>query len=311
MTKRTDPHRKGAIIPAEYTHVLSYNGPTTQEGRPVPSFGVNCELDRRVVDKDGKLIKNGEHDPDGRCCYIGLLHIAKVKFAKHGGNGQCTACGTHFVYGEVWQHIPTGEHINVGHICGQKYGLMVDRSAFELEAGRRRAAAAMQIQREQNKEEREAFLAEHPGLAEALETDHHIVQDIKANFAHFRSLSDKQIALVLKLANEVANPKPEEAHVPAPEGKQTFQGRVVAVKLQEGYYGDSLKATVKVDTPDGSWVAWGTAPKLLLDLACDHGGLRGCKVEITATLTRSDRDEHFAFMKRPRGKMLEFGAQEE
>ncbi|NIO74892.1 MAG: hypothetical protein GTN69_03155, partial [Armatimonadetes bacterium] len=174
--KRTDPHRKGAIVPGEYEHVLHYNLATTQDNWPVPSFRVNCELDGRHKDADGKWV-NGEHRPDGMCCVVGLLHIAKVKWAEHGNTGKCTACGSRFVYGEVWKHIPTGEHIHLGHICGSKYGMLVDRSAFELEAGRRAQAIATQLRREQNEKDRAEFLADHPGLAEALETDHHIVRD--------------------------------------------------------------------------------------------------------------------------------------
>lgn len=310
MAKRTDIHRKGAIIPGAYRHVLSYNGATTQDGWPVPSYGINCELDRRQYDKDGKLVKNGEHDPDGRCCVIGLLHVAKVKFAEHGSTGQCTACGAAFVYGEVWEHIETSEHIHVGHICGQKYGLMADRSEFELRAGRARQAAAVQLKKVMNAERRAAFLADHPGLEEALKAEHHIIRDIAARFVEWCSLSDKQVALVMKIARELATPKPEEQHVDAPIGRATFRGIVVSVRVEEGYYGSVTKMVVKVTEKGGTWLAWGTMPA---SLCWDKDGrwqeVRGAEVEITATLTRSDRDAHFAFAKRPRGKVLQLAVQ--
>ena len=44
-----------------------------------------------------------------------------------------------------------------------------------------------------------AFLEAHPGLAEALRTEHKIVQDIKVKFQQYNSLSDKQVALVFRL----------------------------------------------------------------------------------------------------------------
>lgn len=308
MTKRNDPHRKGAIIPGDYHHWLSYNLSTQQDGWPIPAFGVNCEIDRRTTDTDG-TVHNGQHDPDGRCCVIGAMGVHKM--AAHGGTGQCTACGAHFVYGEMWRHEPTGEMIHVGHICGEKYGLLVDRSAFELEAGRRAAAVATKLLKEQKAAERAEFLADYPGLEEALKADHYIVADIASRFRQYCSLSEKQVELVLKIADRINNPPPAEDHVPAPEGKQTFTGTVVSAKWQESdfsRYGGCVKITVKVATTNGTWLAWGTAPAAILDAEREDpdNELKGSTVEITATLTRSDRDQHFCFFKRPRGRVLEF-----
>src|ERR1041384_3258964 len=92
-TKRTDPHRTGAIVPADYDYVLSYNLSTSEDGVRVPSFRVNCQLDRRVYDADGRIVRNGEHDADGRCCVVGLNGIARVAWAPTGGTGKCSVCG--------------------------------------------------------------------------------------------------------------------------------------------------------------------------------------------------------------------------
>lgn len=296
---RTDPHRKGAIIPAEYTHVMFYNLSTQQDGWPIPSYRVNCE-------KDG-----GEHSADGSCCVVGLKNIG-AKMASYGHTGTCTACGSHFLYGEVWKHEPTGEHIHVGHICAEKYGLIADRTAHELEAGRRAATAAARFERDRKAVERKEFLAEYPGLEEALETDHHIVDDIKRRFVQWCNLSDKQIALVMKLHKEATEKteEPEEKHVPAPEGKQTFTGVVVSKKAHDNAYGCTIKITVKMTTPEGVWLAWGTCPSSLLyhsqeEQGCDVGDT----VEIKATVKRSDSDAHFSFFKRPRGRVVEKASQ--
>jgi hypothetical protein len=307
MSKRTDIHRKGAIIPGNYEHVLSYNGATSCDGWPIPSYGINCELDRRWEEEgpDGKtIIHNGEHDPDGHCCVIGLLHVAKIKMFGH--TGQCAACGTHFVYGEVWRHIPTNEYIHIGHICGANYGLIADRSEFELRAGRAREAAAAVIRKKVAEEEREAFLADHPGLEKALETEHYIVQDIRARFLSYHGLSDAQIALVFKLAAEAE--EPSEKYAPAPEGRVRFSGELVSIKSRESRYGSQFKMTVKVTTDEGVWIAWGTCPEKILVARlsridedgkfCEGQIDIGDQVELTATLTRG-RDDHFAIMKRP------------
>lgn len=299
MTKRADAHRVGAIVPEDYEYVLSYSLATTDDGWPVPSYRVNCELDRRVLDEKGALISNGQHDEHGRCCVVGLFHVAKVCFASHGSTGKCTICGAAFVYGDVWVHTPTGEHINVGHTCAEKYSMLADRGDFDagLEA-LKRATAATRLA-EMNRKERQAFLDDHPGLAEALEVDHYIVKDIAARFRQYRSLSEKQVALVMKLSNETKNPAPAEVHVPAPEGRVTVRGKVLSVKVADSDFG-GYKMTVKVETPAGSWLAWGTCPRNILDAApgTHIASLKGAEVEFSAQLKRG-RDAHFALFTRP------------
>ena len=300
MTKRrTDPHRAGAIIPAEYTYILSYNQSTSQEGWPVPSFGINCELDRRkeIKDENGNHVgwENGKHAPDGHCCVVGLRHIAKVKFAAHGGTGKCSSCGTHFVYGSIYRHEPTGEYVNIGNICADKMDLHADRSAYEMGRNRVWAATMAQQERERKAEARKAWLADHPGVEEALECDHHIVQDIKHRFIQWCSLSDKQIELVFKLAKEAKEPKKQETPVAAQieDGRQVVEGEIVSIKSHESMYGTVLKMTVKVHPhgDDRFWLAWGTMP---LSLYADRGDI----VRFSAKL-KQGREEHFTLFSRP------------
>lgn len=299
-TQRTDPHRPGAIVPGEYEYVFSYSGATMSGGHPIPSWGVNCEMDRRTETKtpEGKtVITNGKHNLNGLCCIIGM-GVAGHRFAEQGCTCQCSICGTAYVYGDVWKHLPSGEHIHVGHNCADKYSMLADRSKFELGRMRREAAAAVQIQKARNDEERKEFLDAHPGLEADLAIEHRIITDIAQKFVQYRSLSDKQIAFVHKLAEEVRNPappKPEEQHVPAPEGRLMVRGVVLSVKSYASDYGDTLKMLVKVTTPAGIWLAWGTVPSALLS---GEGALRGSEVEFSAELRRG-KDAHFALYKRP------------
>lgn len=297
-TTRTDIHRPGAIIPAHYQYLLSYNLPTSSEGWPIPAFGINCEIDRRQVDaKTGAFIAHGTHHPSGRCCLVGLRTIANLKFAATGGTGKCSVCSTNYVYGDVWQHTLTGECIHIGHNCADKYDLLSDRSEWELQHGRALAAAAAQIQKQQNREAREKFLTANPGLAEALTGDHNILRDLSDKLTKYHSLSEKQVALAFKLATELKTPKVEEQHIPAPTGNAIkFRGVVVSLKLHEGSFGPQMKMTVKVTTPEGSWLAWGTAPTSLLD----GNDIKGQTVELVANLIHGGQNDHFVFMKRPR-----------
>lgn len=286
MTKRTDSHRPSAIVPADYSYILSYHLATSADGWPVPPFNVDAVVELQ----------------------------SSRRFARTGSIGKCSVCGAHFIYGDIWRH-DNGEHIHIGWECAEKYAMLVDRSAFEMETSRRKSAAAVAGQRAHNAQLRAAFLAEHVGLEEALKTPHDIVADIAYRFLQWNTVSDKQIALVMKLAAEAAAPTKKEAHVPAPTGRQTFRGVVVSTKSQESNYGVEYKMTVKVTTPEGTWLAWGTIPSALLESvpAGKHGRihtLRGLEVEVTATLSRG-KDEHFAIAKRPTGRVLSVIVREE
>jgi hypothetical protein len=305
---RTDVHSPSNIIPAHYSHILSYNLPSSQDGWPVPSSGINCELDYRNPETG----ENGKHSQDGLCCIIGIRHIAKGVFGgKWDSTGKCSVCGANFVYGDVWRHGPTGEFVHQGHTCAAKYEMLADRSAWELKLGRLQAAAAKAVIRARNEEERREFLSANPGLeaALALKDKHSILADLGDKFSIYRGLSEKQVALALKLAHEVNNPEAAEPTVPAPiqSVRQTFRGVVVSVKDQEGQYGTSWKVTVKVQTDAGVWLAWGTLPASILDANRAQGrtarALKGAVLEMTATL-KPGRDAHFALMDRPKGSIV-------
>lgn len=310
--KRTDPHRPGAIVPAEYRYVFSYNLSTMMDGWPIPSHRVNCELDRRVEERDaeGKLVRvvNGKHDEHAECCIVALRQHKGAKFGgPNEGSGKCSICGTHFVYGDVWFHEPTGEYVHVGHQCAEKYEMIADRSEWERAHGRHREAAAVAILKRQKEEDRQEFLAAHPGLEEDLKLDHDFLREFDAQLRREGSLTDRQVAFAQKLAAEIRDPSLREKFVPAPVGRQTFQGTVVSVKEKESIsFGVTYKLTVKIQTEEGAWLAWGTCPASILDVAWKKRGLeslRGAKVEVRATL-KQGRDAHFAMMSRPTGQVL-------
>ncbi len=350
MTQRTDPHRPGAIVPANYEPLLGYNCATSQDGWPVPSFGITCALDRRTFNKDGSVIANGScNESSARVCCTSEAYRRATEAGRevYGSPGKCGSCGAWFIYGELWLHVPTGDYVHLGHDCASKYGLMMDRSAAELANGRHRAAIATQIRKAERTEDRAAFLESHPGLAEAFEVGDagsvdrapQIIADIAARFVEFCGLSDKQIALVVKLADEIRNPKPpapEDIKVPAPFGKGVeFEGVIMSAKLRESEYGATWKISIKVAAPGGCWIAWGSAPAGVMDHAkaiadaqrgsdraeLIRAALIGMRVEVKATLEkpaardvsqietdaeraqveRRNGENHFAFMGRPSG----------
>lgn len=267
-TNRSDIHRPGAIQPDQYRHFASYDVGGVDE----PSF--NMPVVRDIV---SKARENGKH--------------------VFGCPGKCGVCGATFRYGDVWMHEPTGDLVHFGHTCTEKYSMLADDPAFcaHLEALKRNRAARIE---EKRADDRFAFFcAKHDGLAEDFTVDHRIVQDIKRKLRKYGSISDAQINLVRKLATEVRNPKPApepEQHVAAPvsDERVKIQGRVVSVKVHEGFYGPSLKMTVKVETPNGSWLCWGTVPSKEDDI------VKGAVIAFEAKLQSGDTP-HFAFFKRP------------
>lgn len=294
MSARTDVHRPGAIIPADYAYVRSYHLSTTFGGWPIPSFGVNCEMEKHP------------HHESGMCRTAQMARTLGSKMI--GGTGRCTVCGVHFVYGDVWMHKTTGDYIHIGHVCADKYSMLADRSDWEMELGRAKARAAVEMIKEAKSEERRAFLGAHPGLEDALTVEHHIIADIRERFTRTATLSEKQVALVQKLAAEAYAPKQIETHVPAPEGRVCFQGTVVSIKVSDGFYGETVKLVVKMETETGAtWLCYVTKPA---SWAFPEGWdvrnsnvERGDTVELTATL-KHGRDAHFAIGKRPTGARL-------
>jgi hypothetical protein len=285
---RTDIHRESAVIPENYEHVMCYSLSTTQDGWPVPSFRVNCLLDR----KD----QGGQHSADGSCCVLGLRQSGAV-FAEHGGTGQCTFCGARFVYGDIYRHTGTNEHVHVGHICGEKMELVMDnRDRKEFFAERDGAMTrAINAFRKAEAVKAAEFFATQNGLTEDFKMEHHIIQDIWFSLVKWGGLSDKQVALVRKIANDVRNPRVAEVEVAAPVGdaRVKVEGELVSIKVTDGFYGVQYKMTVKVSTENGVWLCNGTLPSgIKVDTA------RGSKVSFFAVLKTGFKPS-FAFFSRP------------
>jgi hypothetical protein len=289
--KRTDCHRPGAIVPSDYEYFMSYVMPGSE---PWDQF--NMDYARQVCEKHG-------WGKDGRM---------------HGHMGKCGICGASYRYGDIWTHTPTGHIIHVGQNCAHKYEMLADRDDFNaaLESLKQRRAAF--INAEKNRVLREAFLARTPGLEEALQGDHHILRNLSESLSRWHSLTPKQVAFAMKLsaeAKERANkPVEVEKHVPAPLGRQIIVGRVVSRKSYDSAWGETTKVTVKVETPEGSWLAWGSNIDCRLEEGQKHHSHDtnryasvGDLIEFRATL-KPGRDPHFAFFKRPsNGRLLEDG----
>lgn len=275
---RTDIHRKGAIIPTDYQYVMSYSLATTQDNWPVPSYNVNCVLDTN----------HAKTTHDGNCCLIGMFNDPTKKFAKHGSTGKCTICGAAYIYGDVWQHIPSGEFIHVGHDCADKMHSQ-DRRAFEhgrvaFVNGQLRLARL------------EQFCKDNEGmeLVFSVVDKNSILADMRSKVMEWGNLSEKQIAFAKKLADGILNPSPVAAE-PEPlllnDGRNHYTGSFVAFKSSEGAYGWVTKGLFIVEQDDKQAKIWMTVPS-------GYGDEKNVEATITVTLSKGDKPG-FYFGNRP------------
>ena len=266
--KRTDIHRPGMIQPHLYNFIGWYY------------LGLGGQAGVLALSDTLKAFRLSEE-----CWDFGALTF--------GHFGKCGVCGARFAMGEVWQHVDTMDFVHVGHDCAEKYDLVSGTNWTALQDMRDRSLKAQKTAA-RNVKRKAAMALQYPGLEAALKTNHRIVKDIASRYEDGVTLSEKQVQLVFKLANQVAAraAEPQEAHVSAPEGRVTVRGTMVSKRSHESAFGTCLKMTVKVETPEGSWLAWGTVPSNINPEV-------GATVEFTATLSRSHDKPFFAFFKRP------------
>lgn len=340
---RTDAHRPGVIVPAHYTEWQYYSLSSSSGGVGTPPINLDCAWPVPVFDRRGRV--TGTRVPPcadtGRCCVASIeRRWLEHGVAIFGSPGKCGVCGAHFVYGTVFRHDPSGELVHMGHDCAQKYAMLHDRSSLELELGRVRSATAARLSRAKNEAELEKFYANCPGLEADLELgradgskEERIIAEIGDKLSRFRSISDKQVQFVQRLAADLRRPvsaRVEERHVEAPVGRCVeFVGEIVAVRVQDGFRGAEIKMTVKVTTVGGSWLAYGTMPRsLYVDAGLDPRSLsqryRGRCVRIRSTLILPpprepgslgdvvdsgavvhDAKRHFVWMSRPRAEYVD------
>ena len=238
------------------------------------------------------------------------------KFSGHDHGGSCHVCGAGAMYVAKFWHKPSNSYIVTGEDCAAKMH-MGDPAAFrkfrdkvagqkEAIAGKKKAAKILA----------EAGLSkawelyEARGKANDLSRDESVALDIVGRLVKWGDISDKAAGFIGRLleeeierapeieaakaaakALEAANAKP----VPVVEGRVLVKGEVLAVKLQEGFYGSQYKMLVKAEAANGGWFKlWGSVPASIID-----GLDKGQVVEFAAKIQPSDDDKSFGFFSRP------------
>jgi len=137
-----------------------------------------------------------------------------------------------------------------------------------------------------------------------------ILQDLDRKAQTWGSISENQIALYSKLANQITDAiesgeASAEAKVATPEGRHEITGKIISIKHSDGEWGITCRMTIKVETDAGIWIGNGTLPrKVYGQFDGDTENLVGRTITLTATIERSDRDDAFGFLKRPGKAML-------
>lgn len=231
----------------------------------------------------------------------------------HKNSAQCQHCGAHLRYAALLRHDSTGEMLWVGEQCLDNRFSGMTKAQFDhlrKTAQLAREAAAKLVAFNQ-------FLVDHPELVPATyaynivfdveqgEFGHEkygtgwatsVIADILSKLRQYGSISDKQIAFVIKLVAEIeekitsyVEPEPNGS---APRGRVTVEGEIVGFKTVEGYMGGTVTKMV-VLFENGSR-AYGSVPAALSDAE------KGARVRFTAAFEApNDGAEDFAFFKRP------------
>lgn len=233
--------------------------------------------------------------------------------------GVCDHCGMGIKY--VYDIVSAdGREFGVGCECVLKTAGVSDSALVrqvktikrdhDRKLRQERKAKKEDVARQVAKAQAEKIIAKISGFAEALETDHHIIRDIKHRLFYWGNISDKQIALVFKIADQIKERKAQTfIPVPVGAGRQTIMGKIVAARW-EGFGPDwmnasALKAMVVVDTPEGQWKTWGTIPESVYEGKSNVlDWIKGSKVQFTARVKVADNDPTMSFFSRPTNGIL-------
>ena len=223
----------------------------------------------------------------------------------NGNAFKCQHCGQANVrYVVAALHEKTGEHVCFGDICCERLNF---ENHDKFRAAQVRSRAQAEMKRLKLEQDQADFLKANQSFAEAFKeartnvdahSRNHFASDIAHKFLIYGSLSEKQVAAFissiardLKFAADKAAEAEHAVDLPLlVEGKVSMTGEILSIKEQYTDFGSCWKMLVKLE--DGNKV-WGTVPSSISDAE------RGDTITFSATVTKSDKDDHFGFFKRP------------
>jgi hypothetical protein len=262
---RTDTHRPSVLDPADYTMVGEFD----------------------------------DHHEEG-FFHLDAEYSEKNWFDRIG-SGRCDHCGNHLRYGVIFYHAPSDELVKVGLTCAHTLALTsLSEKSFRENLEYRRIRKIEEAWRAANTDNEKVAVAladYHEMQMQGVERWDEFYSSLHSKLRRYGSLSENQVNALLRSIErkaEWAAKKAAEvaamADAPAlAEGRYDIEGEVVSTKWQDSDYGETLKMLVKMD--DGNKV-WGTVPSAL-DIE------KGDRVAFSATVKKSNDDEHFGYFSRP------------
>lgn len=207
---------------------------------------------------------------------------------------RCGCCGsTNLKYACQVVHKPTKIGFHVGRDCAEN----IDSLASNLTL-----SAKMLKERSDSRKRFDKWVHQNPEHAEIVawadKSNHYIAGDIAHKVAKYGSISEKQVALLYRLRDQIEQSEARKAAelaklADAPdlaEGRMEVEGEILSIKSQESIYGATWKMLVAL--ANGNKL-WGSLPSAI------GNAERGARIAFTAMITPSDDDKHFGFFKRP------------
>lgn len=202
----------------------------------------------------------------------------------------CNHCGARMKYCVIVENIDTNTIHVVGRDCGDtigNFGIIANRLADKT-------ARAMKVA--EGKIARKKFLARYEGLEMALESNNKIVRDIKEKFVRYNTISEKQVALVFKLAEKQIEIDATSKAIDFTKATNMAL-EVVSIKEQNSMYGMVTKILLK--SSEGF--------KLYGNLTTSSDDVNvGDKVSLTSNDIKVSRDDKsFGFFSRAKITLVE------
>lgn len=228
-----------------------------------------------------------------------------------GRPGSCSICGTfihhHFMIrcgdGSVWfAGSDCIEKINPEMYAAIKRARREEIRAARAEQHRERRKAEERAARVARSARARAFLVEHPEVAPLLRALRGVSDgpNLCRALIEWGSLTEGQIRYARNRVEDLAT---VWGRIPSELPKRVaIEGRVLAVKLHEGAYGDTWKMIVRAELPGsgGAVKLWGSVPESLWTRDAQDRMVppRGARVRFVAAV-QPGREPEFGFFKRP------------
>lgn len=207
---------------------------------------------------------------------------------------KCGMCGANLKWASEAVHVPTMRGFFIGRECAHHISGLPMMSNMQARHMKMRLEGKRRLAKLQSRKRLGVVIEWAKG-----NDAHHIASDIIWRIRNDEGkLSFKAARLLVKLwrqhlQHEQRKLQWAEERANAPEiveGRRIIEGTILKLEERESQWGFSWKMTIKTD--DGN-VFWGSLPSALSDCK------KGDRVAFTATVEVSDRDPHFAFIKRP------------